>query len=44
LAVYDAPGSPVEEALAAGIERAAAAIDAGDAKAALDRWVEASSR
>ena len=44
LAVYDAPGAPVDEALAAGVERAAAAIDSGDAQAALDRWVEASSR
>jgi anthranilate phosphoribosyltransferase len=44
LAVYDAPERPVDEALAAGIERAAAAIDAGDAQRALDRWVEASAR
>lgn len=44
LAVYDAPGAPVDEALAVGVERAAAAIDSGDAQAALDRWVEASSR
>lgn len=44
LAVYDAPGTPVDEALGAGIERAAAAIDAGDAQGSLERWVEASSR
>ncbi len=44
LAVYDAPGEPVEDALAAGIARAAEAIDAGEAQAALDRWVAAASR
>lgn len=44
LAVYDAPGTPIDDALVAGIERAAAAIDAGEAQRALDRWVEASSR
>lgn len=41
LAVHDSPDDDVEVALAAGVERAAAAIDTGDAQAALDRWVEA---
>jgi anthranilate phosphoribosyltransferase len=44
LAVYDAPGAPVAEALAAGIDRARASIDSGAAKAALDRWVAAAAR
>ncbi|WP_370287584.1 anthranilate phosphoribosyltransferase [Nocardioides sp.] len=43
LAVYDAPGEPVQEALAAGIARAAEAIDSGAARATLERWVAASS-
>ncbi|GAA3665066.1 anthranilate phosphoribosyltransferase [Nocardioides ginsengisoli] len=43
LAVYDAPGEPVDEALAAGIARAAEAIDSGAARATLDRWVAASA-
>lgn len=43
LAVYDAPGAPVQEALAAGIVRAAEAIDSGAAKATLDRWVVAAA-
>ncbi len=43
LAVYDAAGDPVDEALAAGIARAAEAIDSGAAQAALDRWVAAAS-
>ncbi len=43
LAVYDAPGEPVEEALAAGIARAADAIDSGAAQATLERWVKAAS-
>ncbi|GAA1524019.1 anthranilate phosphoribosyltransferase [Nocardioides humi] len=43
LAVYDAPGAPYDEALAAGIARAAEAIDAGAAQATLDRWVAAAS-
>lgn len=43
LAVYDAPGEPIEVALRAGMERAAAAIDSGAAQAALDRWVAAAS-
>ena len=43
LAVYDAPGEPVEDALAAGIARAADAIDSGAAQATLERWVKAAS-
>jgi anthranilate phosphoribosyltransferase len=43
LAVYDAPADPPEEALAAGISRAAEAVDSGAARATLDRWVAASS-
>jgi anthranilate phosphoribosyltransferase len=42
LAVYDAPDAPVEDALAAGLAKAAEAVDSGAAKATLDRWVEAS--
>jgi anthranilate phosphoribosyltransferase len=44
LAVYDAPGEPVDEALAAGLVRAADAIDSGAAREALTRWVAASAR
>lgn len=44
LAVYDAPGAPYAEALAAGIARAAEAIDSGAARATLDRWVTAARR
>jgi anthranilate phosphoribosyltransferase len=44
LAVYDATPGPLEEALAAGIARAAEAIDSGAAQAALERWVAATSR
>lgn len=44
LAVYDATGAPVSEALAAGIEKARASIDSGSAKATLERWVAASAR
>ncbi len=44
LAVHDAPGAPVLASLAAGIERAAAAVDSGAAAATLDRWVAAASR
>ena len=43
LAVYDAPGEPVEEALAAGLARAREAVDSGAAAATLDRWVAATS-
>ncbi|HEU4811838.1 MAG TPA: anthranilate phosphoribosyltransferase [Nocardioides sp.] len=43
LAVYDTPGKDVDEALAAGLERARTAIDSGAAKATLDRWIVASA-
>lgn len=43
LAVHDAPGAPVDEALAAGIARAREAVDSGAAQAVLDRWVAASA-
>jgi anthranilate phosphoribosyltransferase len=42
LAVYAAAPGPVEERLAAGIERARDAIDSGAAAAVLERWVETS--
>jgi anthranilate phosphoribosyltransferase len=42
LAVYDAPAEPPEESLAAGIERARAAVDTGAAQSTLERWVAAS--
>ncbi|WP_436698353.1 anthranilate phosphoribosyltransferase [Nocardioides sp. BYT-33-1] len=44
LAVYDAPGTAYDEALGAGIARAAEAIDSGAAQATLDRWVAAAGR
>lgn len=44
LAVYDAPGEPVADALAAGMARAGDAIDSGAAASALERWVAAGSR
>lgn len=44
LAVYDAPGDPVDAALSGGIRRAAAAIDSGAARATLERWVAAAGR
>jgi anthranilate phosphoribosyltransferase len=43
LAVYDAPGEPVEHALASGLARATEAVDSGAASATLDRWVAATS-
>ena len=43
LAVYDAPGDPVADALAAGLARATEAVDSGAAAATLDRWVAATS-
>jgi anthranilate phosphoribosyltransferase len=43
LAVYDAPSSPVEEALPRALERAAEAVDTGAAAGVLTRWVEASA-
>jgi anthranilate phosphoribosyltransferase len=44
LAVYDAPGTPVADALSVGIERAGQAVDTGAAKSTLDRWVAAAAR
>jgi anthranilate phosphoribosyltransferase len=44
LAVHGSPADPVEESLAAGVERAAAAIESGTAHRTLDRWVRATSR
>ena len=41
LAVHDAPGAPVTESLAVGIERARQSIDSGAAEQALQRWVAA---
>jgi anthranilate phosphoribosyltransferase len=43
LAVYDDPATPPAEALAAGLERAADAIDSGAARSTLDRWITASA-
>ncbi len=43
LAVHDAPGDPLADALRAGLERAREAVDSGAARATLDRWVAASS-
>lgn len=43
LAVYDEPAAEPTDALAAGIERATAAIDSGAAKATLDRWIAATA-
>lgn len=43
LAVYESPGAPVDDALAAGLEKARESIDSGAARAVLDRWVAASS-
>lgn len=44
LAVHDDPSALIREALAAGIDKAARAVDSGAAAAVLDRWVEASAR
>ena len=44
LAVHDAPGAPIEEALPAGLAKAREAVDSGAARATLDRWVAASGR
>lgn len=41
LAVHDGEAGDVDELLAAGMARAAEAIDTGAARATLDRWVEA---
>ena len=43
LAVYDGGPAPIDEGLAAGLERAREAIDTGAARATLDRWIAASS-
>nr|WP_300045529.1 anthranilate phosphoribosyltransferase [uncultured Nocardioides sp.] len=43
LAVYDSPDSDVDSSLAAGVTKAADAIDSGAAQAALERWVAATS-
>jgi len=43
LAVYDAPGEPVDEALDAGFAKAREAVDSGAAGATLDRWVAATA-
>jgi anthranilate phosphoribosyltransferase len=43
LAVYDGVRGELDDALAAGIARAADAIDSGAARATLERWVAASS-
>ncbi|SED35888.1 anthranilate phosphoribosyltransferase [Nocardioides exalbidus] len=43
LAVYADPDAEVADSLAAGVEKASAAIDSGAAAAALQRWVDASA-
>ena len=43
LAVHAADAGTDDERLAAGIERAAAALDSGAARSTLDRWVEVTS-
>ncbi|MDF1602682.1 anthranilate phosphoribosyltransferase [Nocardioides sp. YIM 152315] len=43
LAVHDEPGAEPAAALAAGIDRARAAVDSGAAKATLDRWIAATA-
>lgn len=43
LAVHEAGAGPLLDRLAAGIERASAALDDGAAQAALERWVTAAS-
>ena len=42
LAVHATPEQRVEDALPAGLERAAGAVDSGAARDLLDRWVTAS--
>ncbi|HSE10483.1 MAG TPA: anthranilate phosphoribosyltransferase [Nocardioidaceae bacterium] len=44
LAIHAAEAGTLEERLAAGIARAAEAIDSGRAKAVLERWIEISSQ
>lgn len=43
LAVYDATGASVDDALAAGVAKARESIDSGSAKTTLERWVAASA-
>ncbi|MFC4786587.1 anthranilate phosphoribosyltransferase [Nocardioides sp. MAHUQ-72] len=43
LAVYDEVPGSVDDALAAGLEKARRSIDSGQARAALERWVAASA-
>jgi anthranilate phosphoribosyltransferase len=43
LAVYEAAGTAVDEALAHGISAAREAVDSGAAQQTLARWVAASS-
>jgi len=43
LAVHGEPAAPVDEALAAGVERARESIDSGAARQTLDRWVAATA-
>ncbi|MFD9129465.1 anthranilate phosphoribosyltransferase [Kitasatospora sp. NPDC059571] len=44
LTALELTGAPLAEQLAAGMERAAAAIDSGAAEATLKRWAEATAR
>ena len=44
LAVHGTPDDDVDQALGVGMARAAEAIDSGAARAALERWVDASAR
>ena len=43
LAVYEAAGDDVDDALATGVAKAAEAIDSGAARTALERWIAASA-
>ncbi len=43
LAVYDAPGAPLDDALATGLDKARDAVDSGAARSTLDRWTAASA-
>ncbi|GAA2895749.1 hypothetical protein GCM10010472_62920 [Pseudonocardia halophobica] len=44
LAAYDGPVTDLDTALAAGLERAAGAIDSGAAERLLGTWAEVSTR
>ena len=44
IAVHEAQGGPVEERLRAGIQRASAAVDSGEAENTLARWVRATEQ